>query len=72
VRPSAATSASAPTAQAASAPRPAASSAAPRVRDAAYLEEQENRLRTLRRLREANLITEEEYLRKRREIIDAL
>ncbi|MFO1266617.1 MAG: hypothetical protein U1F25_10755 [Rubrivivax sp.] len=42
------------------------------MRDAAYLEEQERRLLALRRLREANLITEEEYQRKRREIIDAL
>jgi hypothetical protein len=42
------------------------------VRDAAHMDEQENRLRTLRRLRDANLITEEEYQRKRREIIDAL
>lgn len=59
-----ATAASAP-------PRPAASAAA-RVRDAAFLEEQENRLRTLKRLRDANLITEEEYQRKRKEILDAL
>jgi hypothetical protein len=29
-------------------------------------------LRTLKRLRDANLITEEEYQRKRKEIIDAL
>lgn len=66
---SAAASASAAT----SAPAPAAAPAAPpRVRDAAYLEEQERRLLALRRLREANLITEEEYQRKRREIIDAL
>lgn len=58
---------------AASAPATAAAPAAPpRVRDAAYLEEQERRLHALRRLREANLITEEEYQRKRREIIDAL
>lgn len=69
--------ASAPTA-AASVPRSAAAaavasaSAAPRARDAAYLEEQENRLKTLKRLRDANLITEEEYQRKRKEIIDAL
>jgi hypothetical protein len=42
------------------------------VRDAAFLEEQENRLRTLKRLRDANLVTEEEYQRKRKEILDAL
>lgn len=60
-------------APAASAARAAAAASAPaRVRDAAYLEEQENRLRTLKRLRDANLITEEEYQRKRKEIIDAL
>jgi hypothetical protein len=62
---------------AASAPATAASSApprtaTPRARDAAYLEEQENRLRTLKRLRDANLITEEEFQRKRKEIIEAL
>ncbi|MCW5632495.1 MAG: SHOCT domain-containing protein [Rubrivivax sp.] len=67
----------APAARAAAGSAPAdaragASAPAPRVRDAAYLEEQENRLRTLRRLRDANLLTEEEYQRKRREVIDAL
>lgn len=60
-----------PMAGAASAPR-AATSAPARVREAAFLEEQENRLRTLKRLRDANLLTEEEYQRKRKEIIDAL
>jgi hypothetical protein len=66
--------ASAPAPTQTTAPRPAASAAAPvpRARDAAYLEEQENRLRTLKRLRDANLITEEEYQRKRKEIVDAL
>lgn len=53
------------------APRAAASAPA-RARDAAFLEEQENRLRTLKRLRDANLLTEEEYQRKRKEIIEAL
>jgi hypothetical protein len=52
--------------------KPAATASAPRPRDAAFLEEQENRLRTLKRLRDAGLITEEEYQRKRKEIIDAL
>jgi hypothetical protein len=54
----------APTAPATTAPRTA--------RDAAFFEEQENRLRTLRRLRDSNLITEDEFQRKRKEILDAL
>lgn len=52
----------------AGAPRPAARP----PRDAAFYEEQEQRLRALQRLRERNLITEEEYQRKRKEIVDAL
>ncbi|MBI5717233.1 MAG: SHOCT domain-containing protein [Burkholderiales bacterium] len=43
-----------------------------RPRDAAFYEQQELRLRALQRLREQGLITEEEYQRKRREILDAL
>jgi hypothetical protein len=43
-----------------------------KVRDAAFLEEQEARLRALKRMREGNLITEEEYQRKRREILDGI
>ena len=46
-------------------------SPAPR-RDPAFLEEQELRLKSLRRLRESGLISEEEYQRKRKEVIDAL
>lgn len=42
------------------------------ARDAAFYEQQELRLRALQRLREQDLITEEEYQRKRREILDAL
>jgi hypothetical protein len=41
-------------------------------RDEAFYEEQEQRLRTLKRLRDSGLITEEEYQRKRREILDLL
>jgi C-terminal binding-module, SLH-like, of glucodextranase/Short C-terminal domain len=71
----AAASAAAPP-RAAAAPPPAAPPAAAQVprptRDAAFLEEQENRLRTLRRLRDGNLISEEEFQRKRKEILDAL
>ncbi len=72
----AAAAASAAAAPRAAAPTPGAPPAAaqtPRpTRDAAFLEEQENRLRTLRRLREGNLISEEEFQRKRKEILDAL
>lgn len=46
-------------------------SPAPR-RDPAFLEEQELRLKSLRRLRDSGLISEEEYQRKRKEVIDAL
>jgi hypothetical protein len=70
------------TVPAAPAPRAAAPAPAPasppaagstqRPRDAAFYEEQEVRLRALARMRERGLITEEEYQRKRREIIDAL
>jgi cytochrome c-type biogenesis protein CcmH/NrfG len=57
---------------------PAATAAAPErsatrpKRDEAFYEEQEQRLRTLKRLRDSGLITEEEYQRKRREILDLL
>jgi Short C-terminal domain len=43
-----------------------------RARDAAYFEEQEYRLRTLKRLRDSNLISEDEYQQKRREVLDKL
>ncbi len=43
-----------------------------RPRDPAFFEEQENRLRALKRLRDANLITEDEYQMKRREILATL
>jgi hypothetical protein len=66
--------AAAPAARAAAPAAPAApATTAPRsARDAAFFEEQENRLRTLRRLRDSNLITEDEFQRKRKEILDAL
>lgn len=44
----------------------------PMRRDPAFLEEQELRLKSLRRLRDNGLISEEEYQRKRKEVIDAL
>jgi hypothetical protein len=43
-----------------------------RPRDAAFFEEQENRLRALKRLRDNGLISEEEYQAKRREVLDQL
>lgn len=68
-----------PTVAPAATPVPAAAAAAGAARpaahaprDAAFYEEQENRLRALRRLRDAKLITEDEFQRKRKEIIDAL
>jgi len=42
------------------------------ARDAAYFEEQELRLRTLKRLRDAGLLSEQEYLQKRKEVLDRL
>lgn len=63
------TAASAPAAPAASA---AAGGASRPPRDAAFFEEQELRLRTLKRLRDGGLISEEEYQQKRREVLDRL
>lgn len=54
------------------APAPAPAAAAPRVRDAAFAEEVEQRLGTLKRLRDKGLITEDEYQQKRREILATL
>jgi hypothetical protein len=55
------------------APAPAAERGATRPkRDEAFYEEQEQRLRALKRLRDSGLITEDEYQRKRREILDLL
>ncbi len=58
---------------AAGVPAAAAAVVAPqRVRDAAYMEEQELRLKTLKRLRDSGLIGEDEYQQKRREVLQAL
>jgi C-terminal binding-module, SLH-like, of glucodextranase/Short C-terminal domain len=63
----------APPAAAPAAPTPAAVVPAPqRPRDAAYFEEQELRLRTLKRLRDGGLITEQEYQQKRKEVLEQL
>jgi hypothetical protein len=43
-----------------------------RPRDAAFFEEQEYRLRTLKRLRDSGLISEDEYVQKRREVLGQL
>ena len=67
--PAAAPSAAAPPAPAAAG---AAAPAPQRARDAAFFEEQENRLRTLKRLRDNGLITEEEFQQKRREVLQLL
>jgi hypothetical protein len=70
-----------PQSAAASAPRGAVIKALPpanappsasRPRDAAFFEEQELRLRALKRLRDGGLITEEEYQQKRREVLERL
>lgn len=57
------------------APGPAAGAASVRpavIRDAASFEQQEQRLRALKRLRDENLITEDEYQQKRREVLKEL
>lgn len=54
------------------APAAVAPSAAAKPRDAAFYEEQEQRLRTLKRLHDAKLISDAEYEAKRREILGAL
>lgn len=61
-------------APAATAPRPAVQPvpAAPAARDARFYDEQEQRLRSLKRLRDQNLLTEDEYQAKRKEILQAL
>lgn len=71
----------APAAAATAAPAAPARAAAPAAapvtpagpaRDARFYDEQEQRLRSLKRLRDQNLITEEEYQAKRKEILQAL
>lgn len=60
-------------AAAAAPPPPSAAQPAPVARrDDRFYEEQEQRLRGLQRLREQNLLTEEEFQRKRREILQLL
>lgn len=59
-------------AAAAPAPPPPAAPAATAARDGRFFEEQEQRLRTLKRLREQNLISEDEFQQKRREILQSL
>lgn len=59
-------------AAAATAVAPAPAAAATRSRDAAFYEEQETRLRALKRLRDGGLITEEEYQQKRKQVLDQL
>lgn len=52
---------------------PAAAATPPsRPRDAKFFEEQEERLKTLKRLRDKDLITEAEYQQKRAEVLQAL
>jgi hypothetical protein len=51
---------------------PAALPPQTRPRDAAFFEEQEYRLRTLKRLRDTGLISEEEYVQKRKEVLGQL
>ena len=58
--------------QAGSPPAPAAVAPVPTTRTPAFLAEQEERLKTLKRLRDQDLITEEEYQQKRREILQLL
>ncbi|CAD5366226.1 SHOCT domain-containing protein [Rubrivivax sp. A210] len=54
------------------APAAAAAPAPPAARDAAFYEQQEQRLKGLKRLREQGLIDETEYQNKRREILNSL
>ncbi|MBL8353040.1 MAG: SHOCT domain-containing protein [Burkholderiaceae bacterium] len=56
----------------ATAPAAAAAPAAARSRDSAFYEEQEARLRGLKRLRDGGLITEEEFQQKRKQVLDQL
>jgi hypothetical protein len=62
-----------PAPTAAPAPPAPAQAPAPRpARDPAYYQQQEERLRALKHLREENLITEEEYQQKRKAILDEI
>ncbi|WP_341887309.1 SHOCT domain-containing protein [Variovorax sp. YR752] len=64
--------AAAPRAPAARAPAPPSAVPALRPRDPGFADEIEQRLITLKRLRDRGLISEEEYQQKRREILQAL
>ncbi len=72
--PAAPASASAPAAAATvpAAPATATPTSPSRARDPAFYEEQELRLRSLKRLHDNNLISEEEYQQKRRDILQQL
>jgi len=64
--------ATAPAAAPAPTAAPSAAATAQRPRDAAFFEEQELRLRTLKRLRDSGLITEQEYQQKRKEVLEQI
>ncbi len=53
-------------------PPKATPGASTKPRDAAFFAEQEQRLRALKRMREENLISEEEYQQKRRDVLQGL
>jgi hypothetical protein len=53
-------------------PAPAAAPPLPRPRDPGYADDVEQRLLTLKRLRDRGLISEEEYQQKRKEILQQL
>jgi hypothetical protein len=77
VAPAPAVAPAAAAAPAAVAPTPATpmappAAAAPGAHDKAWYDQMEMRLEALKRLRDRNLITEDEYQKKRREILDAL
>jgi hypothetical protein len=67
-----AAAAAAPLAPATVAPAAPAAATPSRPRDAAYFDELEYRLRTLKRLRDDGLISEDEYQQKRREVLEKL
>ena len=61
-----------PAAAAPATPAVPAPAATPPVHDKAWYDQMETRLEALKRLRDRNLISEDEYQKKRREILDAL
>jgi hypothetical protein len=75
-QPAAAVPVPAPAPAAAAAPAPATAAPVPapsaQVKDKAYYDQQQERLRGLKRMREENLLTEEEYKKKVQQIIDEL